>query len=107
MKTKAAVLRERGKSIPYGNSKPLTIEELDLDPPNSGEILVQIKAAGLCHSDLVAINGERAKPIPMVIGHEACGVVCEVGIGVNGFAVGDHVVPVYVAKCGYLSLIHI
>ncbi len=104
MKTKAAVLRERGKSIPYFKSKPLSIEELDLDPPKSGEILVQIKAAGLCHSDLVAINGERAKPIPMVIGHEACGVVCELGAGVKGFAVGDHVVPVYVAKCGYCEM---
>ena len=104
MKTKAAVLRERGKSIPYFKSKPLIIEELDLDPPHSGEVLVQIKAAGLCHSDLVAINGERAKPIPMVIGHEACGIVCELGADVKGFEIGDHVVPVYVASCGFCEM---
>jgi len=100
MKIKAAVLRERGKSTPYFNSQPLSIEEINLDPPLSGEVLVQIKAAGLCHSDLVAISGERAKPIPMVIGHEACGVVCELGADVKDLAIGDHVVPVYVAKCG-------
>ena len=104
MKIKAAVLRERGKSIPYSSSRPLSIEEIDLDPPLKGEVLVQIKAAGLCHSDLVAINGERSKPIPMVIGHEACGVVCELGKDVKGLEVGDHVVPVYVAQCGFCEM---
>ena len=100
MKVKAAVLRECGKPLPYVNSLPLSIEEVELDPPQSGEVLVQIKAAGLCHSDLVAINGERAKPVPMVIGHEASGIVSKVGPDVYGLAVGDHVVPVYVANCG-------
>nr|MCS5598164.1 alcohol dehydrogenase catalytic domain-containing protein [Rhodospirillales bacterium] len=94
MKVKAAVLRESGKPLPYVNSLPLSIEEIELDPPQSGEVLVQIKAAGLCHSDLVAINGERAKPVPMVIGHEASGIVSKVGPDVYGLAVGDHVVPV-------------
>ena len=100
MKVKAAVLRESGKPRPYMRSLPLSIEELELDPPQIGEVLVQIKAAGLCHSDLVAITGERGRPMPMVIGHEASGVVCEVGPDVEGFSVGDHVVPVYVASCG-------
>ena len=100
MKVKAAVLRESGKSQPFASSLPLSIEEVELDLPQKGEVLVQIKAAGLCHSDLVAITGERAKPMPMVIGHEASGVVCEVGPEVEGLSVGDHVVPVYVANCG-------
>ena len=100
MKVKAAVLRESGKPLPYANSLPLSIEEVELDPPQSGEVLVQIKAAGLCHSDLVAVDGERAKPMPMVIGHEAAGIVCKLGPEVEGLAVGDHVVPSYVASCG-------
>ena len=79
MKVKAAVLRESGKPLPYANSLPLSIEEVELDSPQSGEVLVQIKAAGLCHSDLVAIDGERAKPMPMVIGHEAAGIVSKLG----------------------------
>ena len=100
MKIRACVLREIGKPRPYSDSLPLSIEEVELDPPSAGEVLVQIKAAGLCHSDLVAINGERAKPTPIVIGHEAAGVVTELGEGVDEFEVGDHVVPAYVASCG-------
>lgn len=100
MKIKAGILWETGKPRPYADSLPLSIEEVDLDPPGSGEVLVQIKAAGLCHSDLVAINGERARPTPIVIGHEAAGIVTELGPGVSDFEVGDHVVPAYVASCG-------
>ncbi|MBT6545973.1 MAG: alcohol dehydrogenase catalytic domain-containing protein, partial [Rhodobacteraceae bacterium] len=104
MKIKAAVLRESGRSRPYCDSKPLQIEEVDLDPPNRGEVLVQIKAVGLCHSDLVAITGERGKPMPIVIGHEAAGIVVELGGGVTGFELGDHVVPTYVASCGHCEM---
>lgn len=100
MKIKAAVLRESGRSHPYTESLPLVLEEIELDPPGRGEVLVKIKAAGLCHSDLVAINGERPKPTPMVIGHEAAGIITEIGPGVDGFEVGDHIVPAYVASCG-------
>jgi len=100
MKIKAAVLWESGKQHPFTKSLPLSIEEIELDPPGRSELLIQIKAAGLCHSDLVAIDGERAKPTPMVIGHEAAGVVAEVGTDVRGFEVGDHVVPSYVSSCG-------
>ncbi len=104
MKIRAAVLRESGKARPYVSSLPLSIEEVDLDPPQRGEVLVQIKAAGLCHSDLVAINGERAKPMPMVIGHEAAGIVADVGPDVEGVDVGDHVIPAYVASCGHCDM---
>lgn len=104
MKIKAAVLRQSGLPRPYAQSKPLNIEEIELDPPKQGEVLVQIKAVGLCHSDLVAINGERGKPMPIVIGHEAAGIVVELGAGVTGFEVGDHVVPSYVASCGHCEM---
>lgn len=100
MKIRAAVLRETGKPSPFADSHPLVIEDVELDPPGKGEVLIEIKAVGICHSDLVALTGERARPIPMVIGHEAAGVVAELGAGVVEFEVGDHVVPSYVASCG-------
>jgi len=100
MKMKAAILRITSAQRPFSVSKPLSIEEVELDPPKRGEVLIKVKAVGLCHSDLVAITGERAKPMPIVIGHEAAGIVEEIGQDVQGFAVGDHVVPSYVASCG-------
>ena len=101
MKIRAAVLHEMGAPAPYATSKPLKIETLDLDPPGEGEVLVQIKAAGLCHSDLSVIEGARPRPMPMAIGHEAAGIVKEVGSGVHSLAVGDHVVLVFVPSCGH------
>ena len=58
----------------------------------------------MCHSDLVAINGERAKPVPIVIGHEAAGIVVELGPGVDKVDIGDHVIPSYVASCGQCDM---
>ena len=104
MKMKAAILRSSSAQRPYSVSKPLSIEDVELDPPKRGEVLVRIKAVGLCHSDLVAISGERAKPMPIVIGHEAAGIVEELGEDVKGFAIGDHVVPSYVASCGHCEM---
>lgn len=101
MKVRAAVLDTMGAAHPYAQSKPLKIEELDLDPPGPGEILVQIKAAGLCHSDLSVINGDRPRPMPMALGHEAAGIVEELGAGVTDLKVGDHVVLVFVPSCGH------
>jgi len=101
MHIRAAVLRELGATAPYASSKPLTIGTLELDGPGEGEVLVEIKAAGLCHSDLSAIDGNRARPLPMVLGHEAAGVVREVGKGVKTVAAGDHVVMVFVPSCGH------
>ncbi len=100
MKIRAAVLRQTGLPRPFVESRPLRIEEVELDPPRAGEVLIQIRAVGLCHSDLVAITGERGKPMPIVIGHEAAGIIVEMGEGVTGFETGDHVVPTYVASCG-------
>ena len=68
---------------PYSKSLPLSIEEVELDGPKEGEVLVQVAGAGLCHSDLSVINGSRPRPVPMVMGHEAAGIVRDVGPGVK------------------------
>jgi alcohol dehydrogenase len=101
MKIKAAVLNAIGAKAPYVESKPLTIEEIDLAPPGHGEVLVKIGAAGLCHSDLSVINGDRPRPMPMALGHEAAAIVEEVGEGVTDLKRGDHVVLVFVPSCGH------
>ncbi|HET8727264.1 MAG TPA: zinc-dependent alcohol dehydrogenase family protein [Alphaproteobacteria bacterium] len=101
MKTRAAVLHEMGRPRPYAESWPLTVEEVDLDPPGEGEVLVRIKAAGLCHSDLSVINGDRPRPMPMALGHEAAGIVEETGRGVADLEPGDHVVMAFVPSCGH------
>jgi alcohol dehydrogenase len=101
MKIRAAVLETMGAAHPYAASRPLKIEELDLAPPGVGEILVRIKAAGLCHSDLSVINGDRPRPMPMALGHEAAGIVETLGDGVHDLAVGDHAVLVFVPSCGH------
>ncbi len=101
MKVRAAVLRSIGLPAPYARSRPLSIEEVELEGPGHGEVLVKIGAAGLCHSDLSVINGDRPRPMPMAIGHEAAGVVAEVGPGVVDLAPGDHVAMVFVPSCGH------
>jgi alcohol dehydrogenase len=101
MKIQAAVLNKMGVEPPYDRSRPLSIEEVELDPPGPGEVLVRIAAAGLCHSDLSVINGDRPRPTPMVLGHEAAGVVEEFGPGVDDLQKGDHVVMVFVPSCGH------
>jgi alcohol dehydrogenase len=100
MKMRAAVIREMMKPRPYADSKPFAIEEVELEPPGEGEVLVRIRAAGLCHSDLSTVNGDRPRPMPMVLGHEAAGEVVELGPGVKGLATGDHVILVFVPSCG-------
>ena len=100
MRTKAAVLYEMSKPRPYADSSPLVIEDLELDAPASGEVLVELVGAGLCHSDLSTINGARPRPVPMVLGHEASGIVRDLGPGVADLKVDDHVVFSYVPMCG-------
>src|ERR671916_3343425 len=101
MKAKSAVLRRMGVEAPYAETKPLSIEEVELHAPGPGEVLVSIKAAGLCHSDLSVINGDRPRPLPMALGHEAAGVVEEVGEGVQDLVRGDRVVMVFMPSCGH------
>ena len=100
VKTRAAVLRAMGLPEPYRDSRPLSVETVVLDDPRAGEVLIEMRAAGLCHSDLSVINGDRPRPVPMVLGHEAAGIVRALGDGVGDLAVGDHVVMVFVPSCG-------
>lgn len=103
MKVRAAVLNQMGAAAPYAQSRPLAIEELELKPPGPGEVLVRMGAAGLCHSDLSVINGDRPRPTPMALGHEAAGIVESVGEGVDDLRRGDHVVLVFVPSCGHCN----
>jgi alcohol dehydrogenase len=100
IRCKAAVLRAIGAPRPYAKSKPLSIEEVNLAPPKPVELLVRIAGAGLCHSDLSVINGDRPRPVPMVLGHEGAGEVVEVGAAVDDVRVGDHVVFQFSGACG-------
>ncbi|MEJ7928212.1 zinc-dependent alcohol dehydrogenase family protein [Sphingobium sp. AN641] len=101
MKINAAVLRKMDAPRPFAASRPLSIETLDLSPPGPGEVLVRIAAAGLCHSDLSVINGNRPRPLPMALGHEASGIVAALGDGVADLQLGDHVVIVFMPSCGH------
>ena len=91
-KAKAVICREL--------NKPVVVEEITVDAPKRGEVMVKLAACGVCHSDLSATNGTIALPPPLVLGHEGAGEVVEVGEGVSGFAVGDHVVSSFIYMCG-------
>lgn len=99
MLIRGAVLEEIGRPRPYAESAPIVIRELDLDPPGPTELLVQIEAAGVCHSDLSVVDGNRVRPVPMLLGHEAAGIVRQVGTDVTGFAVGQRVVMSFLPRC--------
>ncbi|MFD7528170.1 MULTISPECIES: zinc-binding dehydrogenase [unclassified Streptomyces] len=101
MKTRAVVLRGTSTARPYSESRPVEVEELELGAPREGEVLVRIAAASLCHSDLSVVNGDRVRPLPMALGHEAVGVVQETGPGVGRVSPGDHVALVFVPSCGF------
>ena len=100
MKIKASVIRQIGLPQPYAQSRPLQVEDVDLEGPGEREVLVRVKAASLCHSDLSTINGDRPRQTPMVLGHEAAGEVVECGPGVHDLKPGDHVVMVFAPSCG-------
>ena len=100
MKITAAVLDRHGATAPYAASCPLRLAELDLAAPRPGELLLRIDAAGLCHSDLSVVNGDRLRPIPMALGHEATGIVEATGSGDSAFGVGDRVILSFLPACG-------
>jgi alcohol dehydrogenase len=102
MQITAAVLARSGDNPrPYGGNGPLTLATLTLDPPRAGELLIRIDAAGLCHSDLSVVNGDRQRPMPMALGHEATGIVEALGSANDkGFAVGDRVILAFLPSCG-------
>jgi S-(hydroxymethyl)glutathione dehydrogenase/alcohol dehydrogenase len=92
MKTRAAVAWKAGE--------PLTIETIDLDGPKAGEVLVEIKATGICHTDAYTLSGEDPEGLfPAILGHEGAGIVREVGAGVTTLKPGDHVIPLYTPEC--------
>src|SRR5215471_18430894 len=92
MKTKAAVA--------YAAGQPLVIEEVDLEGPKAGEVLVEIKATGVCHTDEFTRSGADPEGLfPVIFGHEGAGVVVEVGTGVTSLKKGDHVIPLYTPEC--------
>lgn len=102
MKIQAAILDRIGHEGPYAETRPLRLAEVDLAAPGPHELLVKIEAAGLCHSDLSVINGDRPRPMPMAIGHEAVATVVETGSDVgNRFAPGDRVVLSFLPACGH------
>ena len=93
MKSRAAVA--------WAPGKPLTIEEVDVQGPKAGEVLVRIVATGVCHTDAYTLSGADPEGIfPSILGHEGAGVVEEVGEGVTSLKPGDHVIPLYTAECG-------
>ena len=102
MKIRGAVLEQIGLPRPYAQSDPLTIADLELDDPGDGELLVRIEAAGLCHSDLSVVDGNRVRPTPMLLGHEAAGIVEKVG-GTSDLAPGQRVVMTFLPRCGQCS----
>src|SRR5271170_6399818 len=92
MKVRAAVAHEKGK--------PLSIETVDLEGPRAGEVLVEIKATGVCHTDAFTLSGGDPEGLfPAILGHEGAGVVLEVGAGVTSVKPGDHVIPLYTPEC--------
>ncbi|MFV9452199.1 alcohol dehydrogenase catalytic domain-containing protein [Rhodococcus sp. NM-2] len=99
MKIHGAVLEASGRPRPYADSTPITIAELDLDEPGPGEVLVRIEAAGICHSDLSVVDGNRPRPVPMLLGHEAAGRVERLGEGVSELSVGQRVVMAFLPRC--------
>jgi alcohol dehydrogenase len=101
--TRGAVLRDAPVDGPYARSRPLEVVELELLPPQAGEVLVRVTTAGLCHSDLSHIDGTLRKPLPLVLGHEAAGIVEEVGPGVDELLAGDRVVFAFVPACGHCT----
>lgn len=99
MKIYGAVLERMNDARPYESSQPITVQSLELDAPGPGEILVRIEIASVCHSDLSVVNGSRPRPVPMLLGHEAAGIVEAIGEGVEGIEVDQRVVTTFLPRC--------
>ncbi len=87
-------------AVAFASEKPLSIETVQLDPPQEGEVLVEIKATGVCHTDAYTLSGADPEGLfPTILGHEGAGVVVEIGKGVTSVKPGDHVIPLYIPEC--------
>ena len=100
MEIVGAVLERIGAQPPYASSTPLSICRLELDDPGPGELLVRIEVAGVCHSDLSVVDGNRVRPTPMLLGHEAAGIVEQLGGDITDLVPGDRVVMTFLPRCG-------
>lgn len=100
MRIRGAVLDRIGDPFPFEESRPLRVVELELDEPGPTEVLVEIEAAGVCHSDLSVVDGNRSRPVPMLLGHEAAGLVRAVGAEVTDLPLGTRVVMTFLPRCG-------
>ena len=99
MKTRAAVALEAGK--------PLEVMEVNLEGPKEGEVLIEIKATGICHTDEFTLSGADPEGLfPAILGHEGAGVVVETGPGVKDLKIGDHVIPLYTPECRECCLLY-
>ncbi|MDE0756558.1 MAG: alcohol dehydrogenase catalytic domain-containing protein, partial [Pseudomonadales bacterium] len=88
-------------AVAWQPNKPLTIEEIEVSGPKAGEVLVQMVATGVCHTDAFTLSGADPEGLfPTVLGHEGGGIVVEIGKGVTSVKPGDHVIPLYTAECG-------
>ncbi len=100
---RGAVLERIGSPRPYADSRPISISDVDLLPPGDDEVQIRIEAAGVCHSDLSVVDGNRVRPTPMLLGHEAAGIVERVGARVADLAVGQRVVMTFLPRCGHCA----
>ncbi|QIS21469.1 alcohol dehydrogenase catalytic domain-containing protein [Nocardia terpenica] len=100
MRIRGAVLERIGDPTPYAEYRPIVIDDLDLGDPGPGELLVRIEAAGLCHSDLSVVDGNRVRPLPMLLGHEAAGRIERLGPGDSDLRTGQRVVMTFLPRCG-------
>jgi alcohol dehydrogenase len=103
LQMRGAVLDRIGLARPYTESRPISVVELGLGQPCSGEVMVRIEAAGVCHSDLSVVDGNRVRPVPMLLGHEAAGIVEQLGDGVDDLTIGQRVVLVFLPRCGHCA----
>ena len=91
---------ETRAAIAYSAGEPLRVENVNLEGPRAGEVLVEVKATGVCHTDAFTLSGADPEGLfPSILGHEGAGVVVEIGAGVTSLAVGDHVIPLYIPEC--------
>jgi alcohol dehydrogenase len=103
LEIRGAVLEHIGSPRPYAESRPITVAEVELAPPGAEELQVRIEAAGVCHSDLSVVDGNRVRPTPMLLGHEAAGIVERIGDGVTDLAIGQRVVMTFLPRCGHCA----
>ncbi len=93
-------------AVAYGVNQPLVVEDVELDPPHAGEVMVKLHATGVCHSDVHSLTGDLPREWPVLLGHEGAGEIVEVGEGVTRFEKGDHVILTFLPSCGKCRWCH-